>query len=550
MAVIDLVFYFDETLSFYKAETFGTADQWLASDFAEKSAGKTPELLFGSFPKEREGTVELNNRCYRYQWEKSPQGHMLFLNQEGALLDLYEQTLNHVSEGIQIYDRNGYFIFGNSASESLEHYASSDFKGKHILDIYDLREDFSTTLTVLRTQKPVLNRCDRFEVRQGKTLTTINSGYPLSNGKSITGAVVFESDLAVLEQTRKRLSHLESYAESKRPAQSSSLFTFEDIIHQSESMQDLIHFSKKISFTDSSILIMGETGTGKELVAQSIHSFSPRQHKPFIDVNCSAVPSNLFESLFFGTEKGAFTGSISNKGYFEVADGGTLFLDEVNSIPPEMQVKLLRVLQDKRFQRIGGSKYHQCDVRIIAASNEDLSELILQNRIRKDFYYRISTVQIDLPRLEDRQEDIPLLAVHFLDSLAKKYRRRTLTYSQDTLALLMESQWPGNIRELQHVIEYAFNRIPEDADLIEPCHLPGYLQLPEGYSLRRKIAPPVQPVAMDVTGPLNLQLDRFERDLIEAALEHHGGNISRTAKSLGMSRQNLQYRLKKESVPR
>lgn len=548
MSVIDLIIRFDSDFCFSGMQAFGGAQHWLDPHFADNAWGKKPELIFGAPLREAVGTVELNARFYRYQWESEPQGHTLFLSQEGVLLDLYEQALNHVSEGIQIYDRNGYFIFANPASEALEHYESSDFKGKHILDLYDLREEFSTVLTVLRTQKPVLNRCDRFQVRQGKTLTTINSGYPLCNGKTMNGAVVFESDLSVLEQTRKRLSHLESYAESRRPAQAGDLFTFDDIIHQSEAMRDLIHFAKKISFTESSILVMGETGTGKELIAQSIHAFSPRRRKPFIDVNCSAVPSNLFESLFFGTEKGAFTGSISSKGYFEMADGGTIFLDEVNSIPPDMQAKLLRVLQDKRFQRIGGNRYHQCDVRIIAASNEDLSELMEQNRIRRDFYYRISTMKIDLPRLEERPEDIPLLAVHFLGTLGQKYNRHTLRFSEATLAHLTACQWPGNIRELQHVVEYAFTRMPEESDCIEPVHLPGYLTAPEGYSCRRKEILPLKAVALKPAGPLNPQLEAFEKDLITAALKFHEGNITHTAKSLGMSRQNLQYRLRKHSL--
>ncbi len=257
---------------------------------------------------------------------------------------------------------------------------------------------------------------------------------------------------------------------------------------------------------------------------------------------------NLFETLLFGTEKGDFTGSIASKGYFEQADGGTIFLDEVNSIPPEMQAKLLRVLQDKRLQRIGGNRYHQCDVRIIAASNEDLSELIELNRIRRDFYYRISTIKIDLPRLEDRREDIPLLAVHFLESLRKKYNRQALHFSEATLSRLMQTQWPGNIRELQHVVEYAFTRIPEELDCIEPVHLPVYFQAPDGYSYRRKESSIPKGVTLEPEGPLNPQLEAFEKELVSAALRFHKGNISHTAKSLGMSRQNLQYRLKKHNL--
>lgn len=548
MYIIDLIMRFDKNDSLYTVSTLSPLSQGIGEDALSAMLGKTPDLIFGKPIKEPTGSLELDARFFRYQKKSEPPGFSLFLSQSGILKTFYEQALNHVSEGIQIYDRNGYFIFGNHASESLGQYKNSDFKDKHILDLYDLREEFSTVLSVLRTQKPILNRCDRFQVRQGKTLTTINSGYPIKNAGFVEGAVVFESDLSTLEQTRKRLMHLETYSEDRRSEPSGSLFSFDDILHRSETMRDVIHFSKKVSFSDSSILITGETGTGKELIAQSIHNFSPRRQKPFIDVNCSAVPSNLFESLFFGTEKGAFTGSISGKGYFEMADGGTLFLDEVNSIPPDMQAKLLRVLQDKRFQRIGGTKHLHCDVRIIAASNEDLEALITENRIRKDFYYRISTFKIELPRLEDRREDIPLLAVHFLDQLKKKYSRSDLKFDDSTLLVLSENQWPGNIRELQHVIEYSFTRINDDATSIEPTHLPGHLQTQDSYSFRQEEIPEGTAIELSPELPYSTQLGAFEKELFASAFTHHQGNISRTAKALGMSRQNLQYHLKKHGL--
>ncbi len=548
MHIIDFIMRFDKNNSLYAIAKLSPLSQTMESDSLSDMDGKTPELIFGKPIKGNTGSLELNARFFHYQKELEPQGFSLYLSHSGILKSFYEQALNHVYEGIQIYDRNGYFIFGNHASEALGQYANNDFKGKHILDLYDLREEFSTVLTVLRTQKPVLNRCDRFQVHQGKTLTTINSGYPINGSDSVEGAVVFESDLSTLEQTRKRLMHLETYSEERRTVPTGSLFSFDDIIHRSDSMKDVIHFSKKVSFSDSSILISGETGTGKELIAQSVHNFSPRRHKPFIDVNCSAVPSNLFESLFFGTEKGAFTGSVSGKGYFEMADGGTLFLDEVNSIPPDMQAKLLRTLQDKRFQRIGGAKPLHCDVRVIAASNENLETLITENRVRKDFYYRISTFKIELPRLEERPEDIPLLAMHFLDELKQKYHRTNLQFADATLEVLYGSQWPGNIRELQHVIEYSFTRINEDAVMIEPEHLPGYLQTQDSYSFRQDELPDAADPAPLPEVPYNAQLMAFERELFSTAFAYHNGNISKAAKALGMSRQNLQYHLKKHEL--
>ena len=237
----------------------------------------------------------------------------MYLSQDGFLAHIYEQTINYVSEGSQIYDKNGHFLNCNPSSENLENYNKNNFKGKHLLDLYDVKEEYSTILTVLRTQKPVCNRCDRFEMKNGKSLTTINSGYPIKIDKKLYGAVVFESDLSVLKQVENKALNLETYVDKGQPGKEDELYKFDDIIHSSKSMEDIIHFSKKISLTDSSILIVGATGTGKELIAQSIHSFSRRRHKNFIDINCSAIPYNLFESMFFGTERGAFTGSIAKK---------------------------------------------------------------------------------------------------------------------------------------------------------------------------------------------------------------------------------------------
>lgn len=548
MAVIDIIMHFNGSFSLTEVAVINRSISLLDRWDKDASLGQTPEVLFGAPLQDHEGILELNSHFFCFQLESSADGHVLYLSRSGVLLDLFEQALDRVTEGIQIYDRNGFFIYGNKASEALEQYDNDAFRGRHILDLYELKEDFSTILTVLRTKKTVLNRCDRFQVKQGKSLTTINSGYPLDNKGTLRGAVVFESDLSVLEQVRKRLSHLEHYAANQRPAQAKTLFSFEDIVHQSEIMKEIIHFSKKTAFTDSNILISGETGTGKELIAQSIHAFSPRHNKPFIDVNCSAVPSNLIESLFFGTEKGAFTGSVSMKGYFELADGGTLFLDEVNSIPIDVQAKLLRALQDKRVQRVGGTKHHQCDVRIISATNEDLSALMQQNKIRRDFYYRLATVKIELPGLDQRSEDIPLLAAFFLTHFSEKYRTHPMAFTDEALKILCSSPWPGNVRELQHAVEFAFNRAPDNALHIDASDLPEYLKSGGGSSHRKDSQPSIPSGDTAAVGPLSLQMNAFEKQLIQRAVAFHDGNITNAANTLGMSRQNLQYHIKKHGL--
>jgi arginine utilization regulatory protein len=545
VAIVDLIVKTDLDLLIKEVLFIGSSKEGLDVEALNCMIGQKigHVLNVGNIPDQ--GVVELQGQFFKYQWVNETAARTLYLSRDSMLLEFLEQTIMHVEEGIQIYDRNGYFLHANPASEELEHFNRDDFKGKHLLDLYELKEEYSTVLTILRTQKPVKNRCDRFKVASGKTLTTINTGYPLVVDGNVYGAVVFESDLAVLKQIMRRSFNLEAYVEGQQPFYKENMYTFDDIIHQSDSMQELIHFAKKVSLTDSSIIISGATGTGKELIAQGIHTFSTRRYKPFIDINCSAIPSNLFESMFFGTEKGAFTGSVAKQGFFEMAKGGTLFLDEVNSISPEMQTKLLRVLQEKRFQRIGGSQYIQCDVRIIAAANEDLAELIQQQKIRKDFYYRISTIKIDVPALQERRLDIPILAEYFIDKLCKQYSRQKVNISQRVSDIFMEFDWPGNVRELQHVVEHAFTHASDDAVQLEPNDLPNYLQCFKSVMHRSYDGSIGEISSTADRGVFDLQMEQAEKQIIHQVLAQNKKNITRSAKALGMSRQNLQYRLKK-----
>ncbi|GAA0728595.1 sigma-54-dependent Fis family transcriptional regulator [Clostridium malenominatum] len=538
MSIINYIFKIDDEFRLKEVFSMSENNNLILDNSWCMNIGEKIDYALGTSINPKGGIVEVKDKFYKYQWINDMEGITLYLSEESVLLEFYQQIVSFISEGIQIYDRNGYFINSNPASENLQNYNKEDFKGKHLLDIYDIKEGYSTVLTVLRTKEIVNNRCDRFKMKTGKTLTTINTGYPIKLYGNLYGAVVFESDLSVLKKIENRSSNLEAYIKDERPVHQDELYTFEDIIHSSDKMKEVIHFAKKVSLTNSSILITGATGTGKELVAQSIHSFSHRRHKPFIDVNCSAIPSNLFESMFFGTEKGAFTGSIAKQGFFEMAEGGTLFLDEINSISMDMQAKLLRVLQEKRFQRVGGNKYIKCDVRIITASNEEISELMEKQQFRKDFYYRISTIKIDIPRLEERKDDILLLTQHFLNKLYKQYGEKPISINKETLDVLITYDWPGNIRELENTIEYAFNKIGSNKEIIDIEDLPDY----------------IRPIKSEVNYPkinnetLEERIRRMEKEIIKEALRLHEGNITKSARELGMSRQNLQHKIKKLEI--
>lgn len=549
MSIVDLIIKFDSNSYLKEVLCVGDIKEWFENNTWEDFIGQNIDHLLDKNINRSEGIVEIKNRFFKYQLVKEFENSTLYLSHDGFNYDLYKQAINHLSEGIQIYDKNGYFLYANNSSEKLENYNYQDYKGKHLLDLYNVSEDFSTILTVLRTKKSVSNRCDRFKDKHGKSLITINSGYPLELQGKMYGAVVFENDLSSLKLIRKRASHLETYLDKRKSVKYDTLYTFDDIIHSSKSMDDIIHFAKKISFADSSVLIVGDTGTGKELIAQSIHSFSSRGDKNFIDVNCSAVPINLFESMFFGTEKGAFTGSTKSKGFFEMAHEGTIFLDEVNSMSSQMQAKLLRVIQEKRFQRIGGHEYIKCDVRIIAATNKDPLKLIEQNKMRSDFYYRISTIKINIPQLYQRKEDILILIDYFLKNLCRLYNKSNVTISQDVVNIFLDYNWPGNIRELQNVVEYCFFNCTSDEEFeITVSHLPDYL-ICLGYSTNKSIY-----TSKDIdskllnSGSLKERLEILEKEIIIQTIKLNNKNITKSAQVLGMSRQSLQYRIRKNKI--
>lgn len=310
-------------------------------------------------------------------------------------------------------------------------------------------------------------------------------------------------------------------------------YSFQNIIGKSPKMRAVFDLVERVAGTSASVLIYGESGTGKEMVAKAIHYLSPRRHRPYVQVNCSALPETLLESELFGHEKGAFTGAIARRqGRFELADTGTLLLDEIGELTPSVQVKLLRVLQDRTFERVGGAETIKVDVRMIAATNRDLTQAMAEGRFREDLYYRLNVVPIHLPPLRERVEDIPLLVDHFFKKFGQNGRAKTLT--PEAARRLAEYRWPGNVRELENTIERAV--IISRGDRITVEDLPRELRLPSVNSHRR--------VAFKLPeGGANLE--EVERDLIRQAIERTGGNQTQAARLLGITRHTLLYRLEK-----
>lgn len=304
------------------------------------------------------------------------------------------------------------------------------------------------------------------------------------------------------------------------------------IIGQSAALRKVLELCARVAGSNATVLLLGETGTGKELLSRHIHANSPRREKPFIAINCAALPETLLESELFGHEKGAFTGAMNqHMGRFELANGGTLFLDEIGDISQSTQIKLLRVLQEREFVRLGGTRTVACDVRIIAATNRDLQEAIQQGKFREDLYYRLNVFPIRNPPLRERRDDIPLLVEHFVQLAVKQLNVPAPRVSDEAMAMLTSYAWPGNIRELQNIVERAV--LLADTSSIEAAQLP-------------------REIAGDSPEPLATKGDSslwgYEKALIVRALKENGWNQTRASKALGISRDNLRYRVKKYEI--
>lgn len=312
---------------------------------------------------------------------------------------------------------------------------------------------------------------------------------------------------------------------------------FDSIIGHSPAIESLIRSARMVAATDVTVLIKGETGTGKEVLANAIQKDSARASKPFVTLNCAALPESLVESEIFGHKKGAFTGAIADKpGLFQAADGGTLFLDEINSLPLSMQAKLLRFLESGECLSIGSTRPYKVNVRIIAATNADLNKLIETGQFRRDLYFRLNVVPLELPSLQQRSEDIEALAKHFFAHFAAAHTLESPTLSKQTLKLLRSYRWPGNVRELRNLCERL--SILLASKIIEPENLPHEFSKPTETPTSSEFKLPES----------GIRLDEFEADIIQQALTRTKGNRSKSARLLGISRDTLLYRIQKHGL--
>ncbi|NLY76737.1 MAG: sigma 54-interacting transcriptional regulator [Tissierellia bacterium] len=468
-----------------------------------------------------------------------------------SLLNL---IVDNMKEGIHVVDTNGKTLLYNKVMADVEGMDPDEVLNRQLLEVLPSLEGNSTLLKVLKTGKAITMNYQTYFNKDGKKITTLNSTWPIKRDKEIIGAVEIAKDISNIEKMIDSLLYSINYTDNnnKNYSNKTASYTFDDILGQSPEILNAKQIGYLASKTDSPVLIIGESGTGKELFAQSIHNASSRKNKPFIAENCAAIPENLLEGLLFGTSKGAFTGAINRSGLLEQAHGGTLLLDEINSMPLDLQAKFLRVLQESKFRPIGSTKEIKVDIRVISITSKDPIKLVKEGKLREDLFFRLSVVNIYLPPLRNRQGDIEILKNHFIKTFEEKFNKKIAGIDDEVEEFFKTYTWPGNIRELEHILEGVFNIIQEN-ETIKMEHLPYYVKRDySNYRNNEYVNPDKSIFSLDLMKrkdlTLNEYLNSIEEELIIEALKLNDYNITKTAQYLGIKRQGLQYKLKKMSL--
>ncbi|MBQ2764264.1 MAG: sigma 54-interacting transcriptional regulator [Firmicutes bacterium] len=481
--------------------------------------------------------------------------------------ELLMEIIEHFYAAIYITDAHGNMIFRNKAALRMDRDEEDLGKNKELSTIYSGTEFSdglnSPCLDALKTGMPHIQENLEWYLQDGTRVNAITSAYPYhdENGE-IKGVYALAEDIDKLRKyliKQGAFHRKKSYRMRNKLLQNGTQYIFNDIIGESELIKNAIIIARRFAAKKLPVMIYGETGTGKEMFAQSIHNASPYVSGPFVPINCAAIPETLLESILFGTVKGAFTGATDTPGLFEKAEGGSVFLDEINSMPMLLQAKILRALQEKEVQRIGDSKIRKINCRIISATNKLPSDAIRDGELREDLYYRLSTGMVWIPSLHERTEDIDLLVDYFIEKSNEEMDTCIIAASEDLKKLFHSYFWPGNIRELSNAVESAVNMTTDGESILEIRHLPTYIKRHFGEELSanpnaedifllRNDQNTAEPSYITMTGDINTMVDNYEKEILLFAISEAKGNISRCAAKLGISRQSLWVKFKKYNI--
>lgn len=460
----------------------------------------------------------------------------------------YEKIINMVNDGILLTDYKGHVKIFNPSQEKMENKKFEDLYDKYLWDFYDYDcEEQSEHRKVYKEKEPVIDKYRLLTYKNGQPRYLYYSTYPILKDEDVVGVVSVSKNEEKLEELlsetielKRKLASIDTKRESGESLGNGTTYTFADIVGNSEVLHNTIKEAQTMSLLNKSILIVGETGTGKEMFAQSIHNYVNKS-EPFIAINCAAIPENLLESILFGSVKGAYTGASDSTGLFEASGKGTLLLDELNSMPVSMQTKLLRVLQEKKIRRVGDSRMFPIHCRVITAINEDPKELVEKGLLRKDLFYRISGLVLNIPPLRERKEDIRYITDYFIQKNNRIMNKNVAIVSKNLESIFLNYSWPGNVRELEYVIENLMIRVKSNCNILTMDDLPSHIY---------------ENLKSDIVGKkvrtenrlLNDALDEVEKTMILEALEETGWNITHASGRLGIIRQSLLYRMKRLDI--
>ncbi len=456
-------------------------------------------------------------------------------------LYMMQKILHHIDEGVHVLDKNGNTIIYNDAMSKLEKMETKEVIRKPFGEVFkSLNNESSTLLKALSSRVTTTDLKQTYLNKDGKEITTINTTLPIVVNDEVIAVIEVAKNITKMAEMSHTILKLQNEIVKPEKTKTKRIrkYNFHNIIGDSNNFINVIERAKKASKNSASVFIFGETGTGKELIAQSIHYESSRKDKPFIAQNCAALPESLLEGLLFGTSKGGFTGAVDRAGLFEQANGGTLLLDEINSMPYELQAKLLRVLQENYIRRIGGTADIPIDVRIVTTSNEPTELILKYGKIRKDLFYRLNVIQLNIPPLRDRKEDIMMLANMFIHKFNERLNKEILSISKEAEDSLMKYDFPGNVRELENIIMASISMSDDNERILNMNHL----SLLNNFKDDDIITPEIEEDGIDE------YLAKLEKHLIEKTLKEYDHNITRTAKTLKIKRQTLQHKMKKYNI--